>query len=1218
VAVQFDPSIFTPRKKKKKESITRPPNQPWYLDVLDFVLRPQRAITGALSNVTDSDRKTTFLGGLYGGISGKEKKDFNQVLNNIGWKQAERGEGYNFFKGKKGAFDLFDITSFAGDVVLDPITYITLGAGAATKAGVSAATKTAADIARKQGVELGKALTVKGQQREIQKMLDNIVAKKGGDNRVFRTVGKGEGARTIDEGIGKIGGVKAEASVNSDLIRRFYNKKIQDAMKTGRREGQNALVNIDIPFMRFYKSIGTKPGWLKVSDVAIDGKQLAAANRILEQLFLSEGDVRKIAELKAGRTKEGKKEIDAIMNRVKTTRDKFIEKAYGISDVRNMTLQEYKDMIQRLAKVRARDLPDSKITYYVTESLTGSPKFDVVAARKGYKSKFMKDYRIKGVPKATRKLLDELDYYMQIAETRKTPRTPATSGIPVFELKRIEEALAAAKSSKRKKAAVDESIRELIESVKKEIPFDVYVRNTTPTSRGSVSGLDLSRFVTDMGGASKLGSLIRRNNPFNIRTLRSQEESVNDVGNILRDNENRIMGRKREMEKQVLQLQKLAEELGVTTDDLRSLPYVIQKAFPDEFLDEDIATQIRNLSAELQLAEQEYKMLSKRKTRSAEQEDRMIDLGDYIFETKKVIDDLRETNKLSYKEALSRIADGDEIKIKNLELLANKMRNLFKTMRDEELKSGSLDSTRRDYFPHVIKYDDDKLKELRRIYKDDPEIGALITKATGNQFAKERKSFQTLAEVDNMIAILQERIRILNDLDAEENAGEVAKLMEKIDVISNLYERDPFTALAKRYYKSVKTTAMKDMQNYLISNGYIITHTRKKPLSESESDYFVSLDRNQAKALGLKEGNLVHAEVLKGLQRVREVFTDKGAENVLRGLEAFTNAFKTITTTIIPSHYWYNVIGLVTNNTMAGVGVESYFKAAKLLKAKRSGETLSKEEEKIIRDMLDNGVLNQTSYADLLGTNTAALERNDILAKIEKSIVDNPVTRFARGNIGDPMDNFFRVAHYLDVYEKTGSVKLASESVRKYLFNYSELTISDRAMKVAVPFWNWSKNNIPLQLHKLFTTPRFAGTYGKLREETQGDVADNPNAPDWLKSEYFRFGENAFYNPRAPIQDLATVSDLNKILGIQSPLIKVPQELAMNKQYFNQRPIDYEYQRTGNYDNTELAKYFMRQTGLTSRGMSTYEALQDKTDNKTILDNIRDLLIGKSVELKKQ
>ncbi|CAB4144735.1 hypothetical protein UFOVP453_60, partial [uncultured Caudovirales phage] len=982
MAIQFDPSVFkpTPVKVKKQETV-RPSNQPWYLDVLDFIARPQRAITGGLANITDNDRKTTFLGGLYGGISGKEKKDFNQVLNNIGWKQAERGGRYNFFKGKKGAFDLFDVVSFAGDVALDPLTYVTLGAGASTKTGMRGAVEAAEKIAQKEGVQLGKALTVKGQQREIQNMIDEIIAKKGGDARITRTIGEGAGSRVVDDGIKIVDGEKAEKSVNADLLRRFYNKKIQDAMKAGRVQGQNALINIDIPFMRFYKQLATKPDFMKVKDIAIDGKQMAAASRLLEQAFLSEGDIKRMAELKTGRTKEGKKEIEEILARAKAKRDQFLSKVYNITDYRNLTLQEYKDLLQRLAKVRTRDLPDAKIDDYMTEVITGKPKFEVTAGRPGFKSKFMRDYSVKGVPKNTRKLLDELDHYLQIVETRKTPRTPAVKGLMQFEFEQIGKLFEAAKSSKKKKAAVNEQIKKMIERAKGEIPFDVYVRKSSPTSRGSVSGLDLSRFQIDAGGASRIGSFFRRNNPFNIRTLRSQEESINDVGNVLRDNENRVMGRRREMEKQVADLKKFAKSLGLTEDELRELPYLIQKSFPDEYLDEEIAQEIRKFSAELQIAKKEYKILASRKKLSDELETRKTDLEEYIYKTEKYVDDLRANNQISYKQALERMSGGDATKAKNIELIAERMRNLFKMMRDEELKAGSLDAVRKDYFPHVLNYDESRLKELRRIYKDDPEIGALIRKASGNNFAKERKSFQTLAEVDNAMAILQERIA---RLDFEEDAEEIAMLEEKISVIENLYERDPFTALAKRYYKSVKTTAMKDLQNYLINNGYIITHTRKKPEGTSESDYFVSLDRRQANALGLKEGNLVHAEVLKGLQRVREAFTDQGAENILRSLEAATNMFKTVTTTIIPSHYWYNVIGLVANNAMAGIGVDAYAKAAKLLRAKRAGNKLSGEEEKIIRDMLDNGVLNQTSYADLLGTSSAALDKTDTIAKVEK------------------------------------------------------------------------------------------------------------------------------------------------------------------------------------------------------------------------------------------
>jgi hypothetical protein len=193
---------------------------------------------------------------------------------------------------------------------------------------------------------------------------------------------------------------------------------------------------------------------------------------------------------------------------------------------------------------------------------------------------------------------------------------------------------------------------------------------------------------------------------------------------------------------------------------------------------------------------------------------------------------------------------------------------------------------------------------------------------------------------------------------------------------------------------------------------------------------------------------------------------------------------------------------------------------------------------------------------------------------------------------------------------------MAATSVRKRLFNYNELTAADKLMKTIIPFWNWTKNNIPLQLTTLLRQPRYAQNYERIRQQTLGDTQEDPNAPNWLLQNYMKTGENEFYNPRVPIQDLGTITDLDRIMGMQHPLLKIPQELAANRQYFNAKPIDYGKKNVSEIDPAKLGEYLSKQTGLTSRFQSAYSGFTDQEDNKNVADNIRDLLIGKTTSIR--
>lgn len=86
--------------------------------------------------------------GIWGNFAGK-KVYTDDILDKTGW---ENQEGWHWDKPTDMAHD---VLGFAGDVLLDPITYITLGAGSAVKAAASGAIKNAADEALQVGLKAG-------------------------------------------------------------------------------------------------------------------------------------------------------------------------------------------------------------------------------------------------------------------------------------------------------------------------------------------------------------------------------------------------------------------------------------------------------------------------------------------------------------------------------------------------------------------------------------------------------------------------------------------------------------------------------------------------------------------------------------------------------------------------------------------------------------------------------------------------------------------------------------------------------------------------------------------------------------------------------------------------------------------------------------------------------------------------------------------------------
>lgn len=116
---------------------------------LDILSRPNYAIATATKNAIDDDASTTAFGGLYTGITGRTKHTFHDVLSEAGVNPTTRA-------GKVGKA----IGGFALDVLLDPTTYVTLGASATVKVGGKALSKDgmkllAKGMAQKSGQEFG-------------------------------------------------------------------------------------------------------------------------------------------------------------------------------------------------------------------------------------------------------------------------------------------------------------------------------------------------------------------------------------------------------------------------------------------------------------------------------------------------------------------------------------------------------------------------------------------------------------------------------------------------------------------------------------------------------------------------------------------------------------------------------------------------------------------------------------------------------------------------------------------------------------------------------------------------------------------------------------------------------------------------------------------------------------------------------------------------------
>lgn len=201
----------------------------------------------------------------------------------------------------------------------------------------------------------------------------------------------------------------------------------------------------------------------------------------------------------------------------------------------------------------------------------------------------------------------------------------------------------------------------------------------------------------------------------------------------------------------------------------------------------------------------------------------------------------------------------------------------------------------------------------------------------------------------------------------------------------------------------------------------------------------------------------------------------------------------------------------------------------------------------------------------------------------------NPLSRFnfpqvAGRQVGSAVEDLSRRALFLDQLHKGKSLEEAALHVKKYLFDYSELTEFERGIRdYAVPFYTWLRKNLPLQMESLVSQPQKFAHVGKVvgeveeTAEEKGISIPKGHRPDWLqKLDAVQFplttstGEKVLFNPDLPYQDLNLLpsaavgegkfaqagSDIgNSLISMLNPAAKIPLELSLNREAFTGREI---------------------------------------------------------------
>lgn len=524
---------------------------------------------------------------------------------------------------------------------------------------------------------------------------------------------------------------------------------------------------------------------------------------------------------------------------------------------------------------------------------------------------------------------------------------------------------------------------------------------------------------------------------------------------------------------------------------------------------------------------------------------------------------IREANNL-FKENVS----------KNLEKLNEKQRKSVEKFLENDgvFKEGMLASL------------GDYMENIPKLAKDSKNIDTVLIKTAFGDYESIKKADRDIKYlkkyIDNNGEVSQTAIkRISKMIDGDLNKENVAKAIDNI--------------------KASKNSLLNDSGIKVLTNDDPKVPFGFRQLNRDETDKLIKKMNKIGDELGLDEfkkaaksfkTNSGKLALNNDLLRLIEVNADKkDFKGFVRMYDKFLNFFKR-NKVLSPTFQLNGLLGNSSNMLLAGISptkqaalfpeaLEVLNKGQDLMLKRANGMKLTSKESDILKiwdGFVDAGFGDPKSLTSfnlndmpesLKGYFTGEKKFNNV----KDFLVDG--LPYLNNKMNNYIDNLSRLVTFIEgtknpSFLKKLDVKDAGEAVRKVMFDPTDLTQFEMdVMKRIIPFYTFTKKNLAFQIDNLSKNGsnyhKLLKTYDKALTTATGD--NNENVEDWIKNNLYipipALGEDGSYKiirGSLPFGNLIdTASDpLSAITGLVSPAIKLPIELATNKNSFTGADIE--------------------------------------------------------------
>jgi hypothetical protein len=327
------------------------------------------------------------------------------------------------------------------------------------------------------------------------------------------------------------------------------------------------------------------------------------------------------------------------------------------------------------------------------------------------------------------------------------------------------------------------------------------------------------------------------------------------------------------------------------------------------------------------------------------------------------------------------------------------------------------------------------------------------------------------------------------------------------------------------------------------------------------------------------EGVAFPKNVADEIGKTHKIITGKNAEGIFK--KYYDNGikyWKISVTTPFQAFHLRNLQGGLFNNWLAGINpvrypqyvpVRNYMRSYnKLLKqgltpaqaAKKVKDPIIKlggknfKASELVEMANKNGVLGTTGMLDISMQRRIASDAGALKRGLDATVDFT-------GKEAREIESFLRMPVFMDGLAKGESPRMAMERVMKYHFDYNKeaLTMFENdVMKRIIPFYTWTRNNIPLQLEQIGKQPGKYSAVSKaiLGGDREQGFGDRDVASDYVANRTsFRLPNGKYVTIGLPMNDLTEMTSMREWAGKVSPLIKAPIEAVTGQDTFRERPI---------------------------------------------------------------